>query len=116
MLDHTYYAWNLAIRVDMYGVIHSANLKIQYIQRWQQESPYSTPTPIYTKILIIAMNLHGFFSHVTVPCKCCMHGQPSMAICKCKGLRNGNRNGEQTDGERLEVLYHKNNLQDAFIN
>ena len=59
-------------------------------------------------IPIIATNLPDFvICHckrdctVKIFCNCCMHGQPCMALFKCKGLcsHNGNMSGEQADEE-----------------
>ena len=73
---------------------------------WQQDTPDTAPTPVYTTIPIISMNLPEVVmchckKDCKIPCKCCMHGQTCMVLCKCKGLcsHNGNRSGEQTDGE-----------------
>ena len=73
---------------------------------WQQDTPDTAPTPVYTTIPIISMNLPEVVmchckKDCKIPCKCCMHGQTCMVLCKCKGLcsHNGNRSGEQTDVE-----------------
>ena len=58
----------------------------------------------YTTIPIISMNLPQLVMchckrDCEIPCKCYMHGQTSMVLCKCKGLcsQNGNRSGEHRD-------------------
>eukprot|EP00745_Piridium_sociabile_P029609 TRINITY_DN48831_c1_g1_i4.p2 TRINITY_DN48831_c1_g1~~TRINITY_DN48831_c1_g1_i4.p2 ORF type:complete len:222 (-),score=27.38 TRINITY_DN48831_c1_g1_i4:119-784(-) len=55
---------------------------------WQQESPDSAPTPVYTTIPIISRNLPELVScqcktDCKAPCRCCMHGQPCMILCTC---------------------------------
>ena len=55
---------------------------------WQQETPYTARNPIYTMSPIISMNLpervmcHCKRDH-KIPCKCYMHGQICMVLCKC---------------------------------
>ena len=73
---------------------------------WQQETPYTVPTQVYATIPIISVNLpECVMCHCKkdckTHCKCYMHGQTCMVLCKCKGLfpHNGNRSGEQADGD-----------------
>lgn len=58
---------------------------------WQQESPDSVPTPVYTTIPNISQNLPELVichckTDCKAPCKCCVLGQPCMHLCRCKGL------------------------------
>ena len=73
---------------------------------WQKEMHDTASTPVYTTIPIILMNMpERVMCHCKTdcksPCKCCMHGQTCMVLCKCKRLcsHNVNRSGEQTDGD-----------------
>ena len=90
---------------------------------WQHETPDTAPTLVYTTIPIISMNFpERVMCHCkkdcTISCKCCMHGQTCMALCKCKFLLpyNVNKSGEQTDGDRLKERLPRCFQKDKYFN
>ena len=56
---------------------------------WQQDTPNSTPTPVYTSISTISKNIPELVSCsckrvCKPPCTCKMHGEPCMLMCTCQ--------------------------------